>query len=162
MLEFVKNINVFWKDDLSKHSYVRKVNFTAENLNHLDKNFYNKQDFLLQSFNEELPVSQNFKDTLNVKFGSVSWTCILPNTILPTHTDSFFTLRKEFNIEIDKCFRYLIFLEDWKFGHYVGFKNKNITHWTAGDVWKFNFQETHYAVNASNELFHTCQVSSFN
>jgi len=55
-----------------------------------------------------------------------------------------------------------VFLEDWQFGHYVGFTNTNITKWKAGDVYKFDSTELHYAVNASNKHFHTCQVSTFN
>ena len=92
---------------------------------------------------------------------SVSWTNILPDVILPTHKDTFYTLRQEHQIELDDCFRYLIFLEDWIFGHYVGFENKSIVQWKAGDVWKFTGYELHFAVNASNVAFHTAQVSTF-
>lgn len=161
MPEFVKNIENFWSKELIKHNYVRKVPFVAKNFDHLDRNYYNKQDYLLQSFNEELPCAEQFRQEFDVNNASVSWTCILPNIILPTHKDTFYTLRQEYNIELDQCYRYLIFLEDWIFGQYVGFENTNITHWSAGDVWKFTGYEIHYGVNASNNLFHTCQVSSF-
>lgn len=160
MIEYIGKIENFWNDDLENHQYARKVPFVARNFDHLDRSFYNK-DYLLQSFNEELSCTDQFKNVLNVTDGSVSWTCILPNVILPTHNDTFYTLRQEFNVDIEQCFRYLIFLEDWVFGQYVGFENKNITKWKSGDVWKFNFEEMHYAVNASNNLFHTCQVSTY-
>jgi hypothetical protein len=133
----------------------------AKNFDHLDRNYYNR-DYLLQSFNEELSCADKFKESLSVSKGSVSWTCVLPNVILPTHKDTFYTLRQEHNIQIENCFRYLIFLEDYIFGQYVGFENKNITDWKAGDVWIFDHKELHYAVNASNSLFHSCQVSTFN
>jgi hypothetical protein len=161
MIEFVKNIDNFWKKDLEEHTYARQVDFVAKNFNHLDRKYYNR-DYLLQSFNEELPNSQDFKNALDAFHGSVSWTCVLPNVILPTHQDTFYTMRQEHNIEIERCFRYLVFLEDWTMGHYVGFRNKNITNWKAGDVYKFDSEELHYAVNASNVPFHTCQISTFN
>jgi hypothetical protein len=161
MIEFVKNIDNFWKQDLAEHTYARQVDFVAKNFDHLDRKYYNR-DYLLQSFNQELPNAQNFKQALDAFHGSVSWTCVLPNVILPTHQDSFYTLRQEHNVEIERCFRYLVFLEDWTMGHYVGFTNKNITNWKAGDVYKFDSEELHYAVNASNVPFHTCQVSTFN
>jgi hypothetical protein len=161
MIEYYTNINNFWKDDLANHDYAREVPFVAKNFDHLNRKYYNKKDYLLQSFNEELPNADRFKGVLDVHTASVSWTCIQPNVILPTHKDTFYTLRQEHNVELDDCYRYLIFLEDWIFGHYVGFENENITHWKAGDVWKFTGYDMHYGVNASNVPFHTAQVSTF-
>lgn len=160
MAKYVKRIHNFWKKDLAEHTYTREVPFVARNFDHLDRKYYNK-DYLLQSFNEELPNASQFKSSLDAVQASVSWTCILPNVILPTHKDTFYTLRQTHNIELDDCYRYLIFLEDWIFGHYVGFEHENITHWKAGDVWKFTGYEMHYGVNASNVSFHTAQVSTF-
>ena len=160
MPEFVTNISNFWWEDLAEHKYAREVPFVAKNFDHLDITYYNK-DYLLQSFNEELPHAAQFKDALDAAQASVSWTCILPDVILPTHKDTFYTLRQEHNVELDDCYRYLIFLEDWVFGHYVGFEHRHISQWRNGDVWKFTGHELHYAVNASNVSFHTAQVSTF-
>ena len=160
MIKYYTNIKNFWKEDLANHTYAREVPFVAKNFDHLDRKYYNK-DYLLQSFNEELPNAAQFKGALDAAQASVSWTCVLPNVILPTHNDTFYTLRQEHNVSIEQCFRYLIFLEDWTFGQFVGFTNKNITNWKAGDVYVFDSTEMHFAVNASNELFHTCQVSTF-
>ena len=91
----------------------------------------------------------------------MSWTNILPDVILPTHKDEFFTLRKEHDVSIDACYRYLVFLEDWTFGHLVGFQDKILANWKAGDVWKFTGHDMHFGVNASNIPFHTAQVSTF-
>lgn len=160
MINYVTRIDNFWQEELSTHIYAREVPFVAKNFEHLDKDYYNS-GYLLQSFNEELLCTEQFKGVLDAHTASVSWTCIMPNVILPTHKDTFYTLRQEYNIEIEQCFRYLIFLEDAKFGHYVGFENENITDFKAGDVWKFDSTELHYASNASNTNFHTCQVSTF-
>jgi hypothetical protein len=160
MIKFVKNIENFWKEDLANHKFARQVEFVAENFNHLDRTYYNS-GFLLQSFNEEIPNIQDFQLALDVKNTAISWLCILPNVILPTHRDTFYTLRQEHAVGIEQCFRYLIFLEDRVFGHYVGFENLNITNWKAGDVWMFDCEENHYGVNASNVPFVTCQVSSY-
>jgi len=160
MIEYVRNITNFWDGDLKTHEFARQVPFVAKNFDHLDRKFYNS-GYLLQSFNDELVNAEEFKKVLDVVEGSVSWTCILPNLILPTHSDTFYTLREQHSVNIDRCFRYLIFLEDWTFGHYVGFEKINITNWKAGDVWIFDSEETHYGVNASNVPFYSCQVSSF-
>jgi len=160
MIEFVKTIDPFWQKELSEHNYAREVPFVAKNFDHLDREYYNK-DQVLQSFDADIDNTQQFKDALDVKQGTVGWICIEPNVILPSHKDTFYTMRQTYNVTIEQCFRYLIFLEDWQFGHYVGFTTKNITNWKAGDVWKFDSTELHYAVNASNLHFHSCQVSTF-
>lgn len=161
MIEFVGNLKSFWDHDLKNHEYVRTVPFVSKNFDHLDKTFYSK-DFLLQSFNDELPLDRNlFLISVGSQEGSVSWTCMLPNIILPSHRDTFYMLRKEYDIEIERCFRYLIFLEDWQFGQYVGFNDMHISKWKKGDYWRFDSSEIHFAVNASNTPLHTCQVSTF-
>jgi hypothetical protein len=161
MIEFVTNIQSFWDEDLKNHTYAREVPFVAKNFDHLDRTYYNR-DHLLQSFNEELPNGwQRFLKAFDATSGSVSWTCILPNLILPSHRDTFYTMRQEHNVSIEQCFRYLIFLGDWHFGQYAGFENKHISHWKKGDVWMFDSTEMHFAVNASNAPFHSCQVSTF-
>ena len=160
MPEYVTTITNFWSEDLAEHNYVRTVDWSAKNFDHLNKKDYNN-GHLLQSFNEELPNASKFKSALDAHTASVSWTCIKPNVILPTHKDSFYTLRQEHNVELDDCYRYLIFLEDWKFGQAVPFIDCIISDWVAGDVWKFTGHEMHYAVNASATNFHTCQVSTF-
>jgi hypothetical protein len=160
MPRYVTKLNNFWKEDLATHTYAREVPFVAKNFDHLNRKYYNT-GFLLQSFNEELPCAEQFKDALDATQASVSWTCIQPNVILPTHKDTFYTLRQEHNVELDDCYRYLIFLEKWEFGQAVPFKDHIISQWNAGDVWKFTGHEMHYAVNASNLSFHTAQVSTF-
>lgn len=160
MPQYVTNIENFWKEDLISHSYTRKTYFDSPNFNHLDRQYYNK-DYLLQSFNEDLPCAEKFRTALDAKKSSVSWTNILPDVILPTHKDEFYTLRQTHDVSIDECYRYLVFLEDWTFGHLVGFDDKIISDWVAGDVWKFTGHEMHFGVNASNVCFHTAQISTF-
>lgn len=159
MFKFVTTIENFWTQDLENHSYARKTELVAKNFDHLKKEYYDK-NYILQSFDQELPCANKFKQLLSVEQGSVSWTCLLPNSILPTHTDRFYTLRQNYNFKIENCVRYLVFLEDWLMGQYVGFEDNNITRWKTGDVYKFDHTEIHFAVNASNEPFHTCQVST--
>mgnify|MGYP006137815827 FL=1 len=161
MPEFVTTIPNFWEEDLVQHTYAREVDWSAKNFDHLNKDDYNNGR-LLQSFNEELPDSDAFKGVLDAHTASVSWTCIQPNVILPTHKDTFYTLRQEHQVELDDCYRYLIFLEDWEFGQFVGFEEApGLERWVAGDTFKFTGHEMHFAVNASAVNFHTCQVSTF-
>jgi hypothetical protein len=156
MLEYCTNISNFWKDNLDNHDYARKVAYDNKPNNVHPEEIPN--GYVLQSFNQELPDADKFKQALNVDKGTVSWTCIPSYIMLPTHSDSFYTLRTEHNVSVEQCFRYLIFLEDAVFGQFVGFKNQDISNFKAGDVWKFDHTEIHWA---SNMPLHTCQVSTF-
>jgi len=161
MIEYVTRIDNFWKDDLVNYTYALTLPFISKCFDHLDRTYYDK-GHILQSYEDDVPNAQHFKSALNVTKGNISWTGIEPNIIVPTHKDTFYPMREKYNINLEQCIRYIVFLEDWQFGHYVGFINKNITKWKAGDVYTFDYTDLHYAVNASNLRFHTCQINSFN
>jgi len=77
------------------------------------------------------------------------------------HTDNFYKLRTQHSVDIDNCLRYLVFLKDWTLGHAVEFEEINITRWKIGDVWVFDSKSKHWASNASNINFLTCQINTF-
>ena len=78
MVDFIKNIKNFWREDLANHSYERKTYFDSPNFDHLDRQYYNK-DYLLQSFNKDVPCAEKFRSALDAIKSSVSWTNILPD-----------------------------------------------------------------------------------
>jgi AAA+ ATPase superfamily predicted ATPase len=115
-----------------------------------------------QSFNSELPNGwENFLKAFNLSKGAVSWTLIEPGKIVPIHQDFFVNLRKDTNVPVENCIRYIIMLEDWQFGQVLEFNNQSIRKWKQGDAWMFDSLEFHWAANASNYNFYSCQVSSF-
>jgi len=159
MLGFKGNIKNFWSDELQSHQYINKTPFKGMR-DHWHDNFHS-DGYLLQSFNQDLPpMREKFYEAVGVKGGTVTWTCLIPNTILPPHTDRFYLLSQTTGVPQDQCVRYQIFLEDWKFGQYVELGDQSITKWKSGDVWFFDWNVLHYAVNASNYNFHSCQVST--
>lgn len=158
MIEFIGNIEDFWSNHLASHEYVRQVPFTGMRKDWHDN--YNR-DYLLQSFNDELPyIWKQFYTVLDVEEGSVAWTCILPNRILPPHYDTFYTLQQQMKVPMEQCVRYSIFLDDYEFGQYVQFDDIAVNTWKKGDIWLFDSSVHHWAANASNVNFHTCQVST--
>jgi hypothetical protein len=159
MQGFKGNITDFWSEGLEDYQYVNQTPFKGMRDNWHEN--YATDKYLLQSFNEELPAFyKKFYEILNVKEGTVAWTCLVPNTILPPHIDKFYLLSKRCGIEQKNCIRYVIFLEDWKFGQYVQLGETPVVKWNKGDIWYFDWEVNHFAVNASNYNFHTCQVST--
>jgi hypothetical protein len=159
MIEFIGNIEDFWTKDLE--SFVFPQLSSAGQRNSFHKNYSKSNNDLQQAFDEEIPNFLKFSDALNLYNASISWTSIEPGQTIPVHTDSFYKLRSKYNVDINKCVRYLIFLQNWELGHFVEFDNFELKHWKKGNVYKFDYLAKHCAANASNIRFVTCQVNAF-
>lgn len=166
MIRFVKNIKDFWSQDLESYQYVRRTLYSdMRNGDHWHENF--KSGTLKQSFDSELPdYYPQFVSALDLdlSLSVVAWIGLEPGQFAPPHQDTFYQLRKSNHdrYTIDQCLRYLVFLGPWEFGQMVEFKTVTIRDWQAGDVWVFDHTEQHWACNASNSCFHTCQVNTIN
>jgi hypothetical protein len=158
MIKFYGHIENFWADDLK--SFVFPAKYSAGQQSSFHENYSYSTNDLPQAFATEVPYYKKFMEVLNIETAMVSWTCIEPGQAIPIHSDSFYKLRQLHNVPIEQCLRYLIFLQDWQLGHFVEFEETIITKWSAGDVWMFDHKSMHCAVNASNNNFITCQVST--
>lgn len=159
MLRYHGNIKDFWTDDLINYRFPHSVSTGQREGFH--KNYFNEANNLLQGFGDELPECHKmFFDLLDIKQGTISWTNILPSCVIPTHNDAFHKLREQYSVNISKCIRYLVFLQEWELGHMVEFEEQPITKWKKGDVWIFDHLSHHCAANTSNTDFITCQVNT--
>lgn len=81
-----------------------------------------------------------------------------PGQTIPCHRDKHYMLRKEFNLD-GTTWRYLIFLEDWKSGHYFEIENVPYVGWAAGDWIKFSNDQWHLGGNMGSYPFYSAQVT---
>lgn len=82
---------------------------------------------------------------------------IVPGMTVPYHADKHYILQK--NHGPGDTWRYLIFLEDWKMGHYFEVHSKPVVQWKAGDWIKFHRSDWHLAGNMGMEPFYTAQIT---
>ena len=80
-----------------------------------------------------------------------------PGQTIPCHRDHHMILQEKFGA--GDTWRYLIFLEDWKNGHYFEIQNKPVIQWRAGDWIKFHRSEWHLGSNAGWEPFYSAQIT---
>jgi len=80
-----------------------------------------------------------------------------PGHTISYHVDKHFKLREQYGE--GESYRYLIFLEDWKRGHYYDIHDQPYTKWRAGDWVKFGPQDWHTAGNMGTEPFYSAQVT---
>jgi len=80
--------------------------------------------------------------------------------IFPLHYDSYISYRKLFNIsDPSLVWRCVVFLEDWKSGHYFEIDNTAFCNWKKGDYVVWNNDVQHFAANIGIEPRYTMQIT---
>jgi hypothetical protein len=80
--------------------------------------------------------------------------------ITPTHQDHYITYKKVFNItNPDVIQRVIVFMEDWKSGHYFEIDGKPVVKWERGDYVLWNYNVPHMAFNMGIEPRYTMQIT---
>jgi hypothetical protein len=101
------------------------------------------------------------KKQLNVCNTSCSLYCMPPGTIMPEHQDAYLNYKKIFNIgEVDKICRILVFMDDWKSGHYFEVCDNPIINWKSGDYCMWIGNTPHIAANIGRENRYTLQITA--
>jgi hypothetical protein len=79
--------------------------------------------------------------------------------VMPTHVDHFSRYCKVFNTERNSVWRAIVFLEDWKPGHYFEIEGKAIVDYSKGDYVLWSNQSPHAASNIGLEDRYTLQIT---
>jgi hypothetical protein len=84
-------------------------------------------------------------------------------TILPTHGDLYLRYVELFNLkgQEQRIRRAIVFLEDWKPGHYFEGNNIAKVNWRAGDVVEWQYDASHLAANLGLEPRYTLQITGW-
>jgi len=76
------------------------------------------------------------------------------------HTDRYAYYSNKYDIQNDHdIFRVIVFLEDWKSGHYLEVNGKGFTNWSAGDWVGWDLPTPHLAANLGTEERYTLQIT---
>lgn len=79
--------------------------------------------------------------------------------IMPTHVDHFNRYCEVFDVAKDSVWRAVVFLEDWKSGHYFEIDSKCISNYKAGHYVIWSSEEPHFAANIGLEDRYTLQIT---
>jgi hypothetical protein len=80
--------------------------------------------------------------------------------MFPTHQDHYTSYRQKFNItDTSTIWRCIVFLEDWKSGHYMEIDSKPHLEWRKGDYVRWNYDVPHFAGNFGTEPRYTMQIT---
>ena len=79
--------------------------------------------------------------------------------IMPTHVDHYNTYCKVFNQKHEDVRRAIVFLEDWKPGHYFEVDSTALVNWKAGEFVLWNPEVPHAASNIGVDPRYTLQIT---
>jgi hypothetical protein len=104
---------------------------------------------------------------LNMEVITVSTILQPPGNVITLHRDTFFQIKKKYPERAkEKMVRANVYLEDWKPGHIIQYKDldnewKNSTHWTQGDGFLWDSDILHIGANIGLTPKYTLQISGF-
>lgn len=122
---------------------------------------YEKYTGLMRDQSQQLPNwCFNLLEQIPLQNSSITLYCMPPGTIMPEHSDTFIKYREIMKLKTtDDVGRAVIFLENWKSGHYFEINETPIVNWKKGDyvLWKNN--TSHIAANLGKENRYTMQIT---
>ena len=117
-------------------------------------------------FDEDQIDYKSLNEQLGMETITVSSILQPPGNVITVHRDTFFQINKKFPDDKRKKVRANIYLEDWKVGHIIQYKDinnewKNSTHWKQGEGFLWDSGILHLGANVGLEPKYTLQVSGF-
>lgn len=79
--------------------------------------------------------------------------------VMPMHTDHYTKYCEVFNAEPDAVWRAIVFLENWRSGHYFEIDQQAIVNWRAGDFVMWKGDVPHAASNIGIQDRYTLQIT---
>jgi len=157
---------VFWDDEFKKLNYVNEEFNDPESVEAWIKMGYANR------FTGDLCDMRSAQPKWNQKFIDIyeemgwhdigtSYYRMTTGTVLPTHNDLYVKYVKLFDLKgLEHTIRRaIVFLEDWKPGHYSEAAGTGMVNWTAGTVIEWEYDLPHAAANIGIEPRYTLQIT---
>ena len=149
--------------DYKKLEYINKPfndQDTLEKWKSLGHN-YEKYTGLMRDQSHQLPGwCFDVAKKVPLKNATITLYCMTPGTILPEHGDTFIRYREIMNLKpTDDVGRAVVFLEDWKSGHYFEINETPVVNWKSGDYILWKNDTPHMAANIGKEHRYTMQIT---
>ena len=155
------HIDPWWNDDFKNFDYrylphkdpamVEEWKVQGyENLN-LNGAIYNLNDSqYAQPFFKQFPWINQGASLFRMSAGDIT----------PNHKDHYITYKRVFDIRDDNTiWRAIVFMEDWKSGHYFEIDEHPVVSWQRGDYVLWNYDVYHMAFNMGIEPRYTLQIT---
>lgn len=162
------NIPVFWDDEFKHLTYIKEDFNDPESVDKWLRLGYSDK------FTGEMCDMRNNQPTWNHKFIKIyqdmgwqnigtSYYRMSTGTILPTHSDLYSKYIKIHNLQgkEHRIHRAIVFLENWKPGHYSEVSNIGMVNWSTGTTIEWVYDTPHAAANIGIEDRYTLQITGW-
>lgn len=166
ILDYTVNLEPFWDDEYKRLTYISEpFNNDEDTQKWLAIGYPSKFTGEMCDMRMQQP---SWNDRIVQYFADIGWKDIgtsyyrmSPGTILPVHQDTYKKYIQLFNLQgREKTIRRaIVFLEDWKSGHYLELKGVPVVEWKKGFTVIWNYDEPHMAANMGEHLRYTLQVT---
>jgi hypothetical protein len=160
------NLQVFWDDEYQHLDYVNESFNDAEAKNHwISAGYPDRFTGDMCDMRQPQPTwnhqfIKHFTDQGWKDIGT-SYYRMSTGTVLPTHKDLYVKYIKLHNLQgQENCIRRaIVFLEDWRPGHYAEYIDQPMVNWSAGTVIEWVYDTPHMAANLGLEPRYTLQIT---
>ena len=161
-------IPVFWDNQYQKLDYVNELFNDTKSLNQWTQQGYaTKFTGDMCDMRSQQPEWNNefikYFHARGWKDVGTSYYRMNTGTVLPTHVDLYKRYVELFDLEgREHCIhRAIIFLQDWRPGHYAEYEGQPFVKWSAGDVVEWQYDTPHMAANLGLDPRYTLQVTGW-
>jgi len=90
----------------------------------------------------------------------IAFYCMQTLDMFPLHRDHYVTYINKYNVtDTAKIWRAIVFLEDWRSGHYAECAGTPVVNWSAGNIIEWSYDTPHMAANLGLEPRYTLQIT---
>ena len=162
------NLPVFWDDEFKKLDYIHEPFNDTESLHKWAQMGYgDKITGAMCDMRSEQPSWNNkfieIFEAMGWKDVGTSYYRMGTGAVMPTHSDLYVKYIQLFGLAgaEHRVNRAVVFLEDWKSGHYSEVDGKPIVDWKAGQAAWWENSTPHSAANLGEEDRYTLQITGW-
>ena len=164
----MKNIKPFWDEEYKNLNYRKEIFNDNYAINKWRQSGYdnNIENFSgkMANYKDKLPSwHQKILEWVDDEFSLKNIGCCYyrmdTNDIIPSHFDAYNVYTKKFSCKVEDVHKVLVFLEDWKSGHYFELEGKPYVNWKSGDWISWKGKTEHFAANIGVEFRYTLQIT---
>jgi hypothetical protein len=159
----VGRVNPWWSAEFKKLDYEYYPTTNPEDNAEWVRQGYGRLDFNSGAYTMAKPMpdyADEFFKIFDWKNIALRFYRMMPWEGLPMHQDHYTGYRRTYNINDPAlCCRCVVFLEDWKSGHYLEVDGNAVANWRAGDYVYWNYDVPHYAANFGTEPRYSLQIT---
>jgi hypothetical protein len=154
-------ISKLWNDDFKDFNYVRQP-ITGEEADAWREQGYTHTTTTGKMYDSKNPMPEwveKVASLLNLRNPGFVFYRMDTLDIMPTHVDHFNTYCRVFNQERKNVRRAIVFLEDWKPGHYFEVEGIGVVNYKAGEYVLWDADAPHAASNIGVDPRYTLQIT---